>query len=68
MFRDIGLPEWLISIDEDCAADVVSALRAIDSDYARATEKVRRAMTFVDRRSGEMMATVRTVVGTLAST
>jgi polysaccharide pyruvyl transferase WcaK-like protein len=67
MFRDIGLPEWLISIDEDRAADVVSALKAIDSDYARATEKVRRAMAFVDRRSGEMMATVRAVVGTPAS-
>jgi polysaccharide pyruvyl transferase WcaK-like protein len=61
MFRDVGLPEWLISIDDDRPANVVSALGAIDTDYARATEKVRRAMAFVDRRSAEMMATVGTL-------
>jgi polysaccharide pyruvyl transferase WcaK-like protein len=63
MFRDIGLPEWLISIDDDRPADVVSALTVIDSDYNRATEKVQRAMAFVDCRSAEMMATVRALAG-----
>jgi polysaccharide pyruvyl transferase WcaK-like protein len=59
MFRDVGLPEWLVSIDEDNAALVTAALASIHRDYSRAQEKVKRAMAFVDRRSAEMMTTVR---------
>lgn len=59
MFRDVGLSEWLVSIDEDNAALVSAALASIHADHSRAREKVKRAMAFVDRRSAEMMATVR---------
>ena len=62
MFRDIGLPEWLISIDEDNAAQVTAALISIHENYSRAQEKVKRAMAFVDRRSAEMMAALRRVL------
>jgi polysaccharide pyruvyl transferase WcaK-like protein len=62
MFRDIGLPEWLVSIDDDNADQVIAALTSIHGDYPRAREKVRRAMAFVHRRSSEMMASVRTLL------
>jgi hypothetical protein len=64
MFRDIGLPEWLVSIDEDNAAQVTAALASIHGDYPLARDKVKRTMAFVDRRSAEMMATLRRVLGT----
>ncbi|MCG6926860.1 MAG: polysaccharide pyruvyl transferase family protein [Acidobacteria bacterium] len=62
MFRDIGLPEWLVTIDRDNAELVSTILTTIRRDYPRAQEKVDRAMAFVHRRSAEMMATVRALL------
>ncbi len=55
MFRDIGLPEWLMKIMEEPPESVSAALRVIDQDFPRAQAKVNRAMDYVNRRSGEMM-------------
>ena len=62
MFRDIGLPEWLVTIDRDNAELVSTILTTTRRDYPRAQEKVDRAMAFVHRRSSEMMATVRALL------
>jgi len=59
MFRDIGLPEWLMKIMEEPPEHVSATLRQIDRDYARAKLKVRRAMQYVHQRSAEMMAVLR---------
>ena len=59
MFRDIGLPEWLMKIMEEPPEHVSATLCQIDRDYERAQMKVRRAMQFVHQRSAEMMAVLR---------
>ncbi len=41
MFRDIGLPEWLIDIDREPATTAIEALMGIYDDYDRALAKVR---------------------------
>ncbi len=47
MFKDIGLPEWLMEMDETPAGQIAETLFAIDSDYSAAQQKVAQAMTFV---------------------
>ncbi len=59
MFRDFGLPEWLIDIDEEPADTTIKALMDIYNDYDRASGKVKRAMQFVEQRSAEMMADIK---------
>ncbi len=59
MFRDIGLPEWLIDIDTEPAARVTAALNRIHDHYDLAQGKVKRAMQFVNSRSAEMIGEVR---------
>ena len=59
MFRDVGLPEWLIDIDTEPAARVTAALDRIHGQYGLARGKVKRAMQFVNARSGEMMGDAR---------
>ena len=59
MFRDVGLPEWLIDIDAEPAGRVTTALDRIHDRYDLALGKVRRAMDFVNARSAEMMGDVR---------
>ncbi len=59
MFRDIGLSEWLIDVDEEPSERVTAALLRIDGDYEMARAKTRRAMEAVDGRSAEMMGDVR---------
>jgi polysaccharide pyruvyl transferase WcaK-like protein len=60
MFRDIGLPEWLLDIDALPAESLCDALMRIENDYHYAQQKARRAMEFVHRRAQE---TVQGVVG-----
>lgn len=50
MFRDIGLPEWLLEMDETPAEQLAATLFEIDRDQAAARAKVRRAMDFVHAR------------------
>ncbi len=61
MFQDIGLPEWLLEMDETPVEKMAEALFAIDADYAAAQAKVQKAMAYVHdcfagsmRRIGEL--------------
>lgn len=58
MFRDIGLSEWLIDIDTEPAEHVTMTLNRITDQYDLARHKTKRAMDFVNSRSGEMMGDV----------
>lgn len=47
MFKDIGLPEWLLEMDETPVEKMASTLFEIDADYAAAQAKVKKAMAYV---------------------
>jgi polysaccharide pyruvyl transferase WcaK-like protein len=47
MFKDIGLPEWLLEMDETPVEKMAETLFAIDADYAAAQAKVKKAMAYV---------------------
>jgi len=47
MFKDIGLPEWLLEMDETPVEKMAETLFAIDADYAAAEAKVTKAMAYV---------------------
>jgi hypothetical protein len=47
MFKDIGLPEWLLEMDETPVEKIAETLFAIDADYAGAQAKVKKAMSYV---------------------
>ena len=59
MFKDIGLPEWLLEMDETPVEKMADTLLAIDADYAGAQAKVKKAMAFVHQRQAETMAVLR---------
>ncbi|MFP4193151.1 MAG: polysaccharide pyruvyl transferase family protein [Candidatus Hydrogenedentota bacterium] len=61
MFRDIGLPEWLISLDDEPPERVISALERIRDTYALAQRKAERAMDFVHARSAEMIGDIKRI-------
>ena len=47
MFKDIGLPEWLLEMDETPVEKIAETLFAIDADYPAAQAKVKKAMAYV---------------------
>jgi polysaccharide pyruvyl transferase WcaK-like protein len=47
MFKDIGLPEWLLEMDETPVEKMAETLFAIDAHYADAQAKVKKAMAYV---------------------
>lgn len=47
MFKDIGLPEWLMEMDETPVEKMAETLFAIDADYPAALAKVKKAMDYV---------------------
>ncbi|MBV6499659.1 MAG: hypothetical protein CJBNEKGG_02122 [Prosthecobacter sp.] len=47
MFKDIGLPEWLLEMDETPVEKMAETLFAIDADHAAAQAKVKQAMAYV---------------------
>jgi hypothetical protein len=59
MFQDIGLPEWLLEMDETPVEKMVETLFAIDADYPAAQARVGKAMTYVQACFGKSMAKVR---------
>ena len=63
MFKDIGLPEWLLEMDETPAEKVAETLFAIDADYPAAQAKVKKAMAYVHECFGGSMKHVKAVVG-----
>jgi len=61
MFRDIGLPEWLISLDDELSERVILALDRIYDHYDLALKKIDRAMQFVHTRSAEMIGEIKRI-------
>jgi polysaccharide pyruvyl transferase WcaK-like protein len=59
MFRDIGLPQWLLEFDSIPAAQMAQTLFAIHDDYPAALAKVEQAMHFVQQRQADTMRVVR---------
>ena len=62
MFRDIGLPEWLVCMDDEPATRVTAALDRIHDHYDMALAKTKRAMQFVNARSAEVMGDIRRIL------
>ncbi len=63
MFKDIGLPEWLLEMDETPVEKMAETLFAIDADYPAAQAKVRKAMAYVHERFAGSMQVVKRILG-----
>lgn len=62
MFKDIGLGEWLLEMDETPADKMAETLFAIDADYPKAQAKVKKAMAYVHQCFAGSMKHVRGVI------
>jgi polysaccharide pyruvyl transferase WcaK-like protein len=62
MFKDIGLGEWLLEMDETPADKMAETLFAIDADYPAAQAKVKKAMAYVHECFGGSMKQVGNVL------
>jgi polysaccharide pyruvyl transferase WcaK-like protein len=62
MFKDIGLPEWLLEFDSTPAEKMQETLFAIDADYPAALAKVEKAMRFVQQRQADTMRVVKDIL------
>jgi polysaccharide pyruvyl transferase WcaK-like protein len=62
MFKDIGLPEWLLEMDETPVEKIAETLFAIDADYPAAQAKVKKAMAYVHECFGNSMKAVRKIL------
>jgi len=59
MFKDIGLGEWLLEMDETPVEKMAETLFAIDADYPAAQAKVKKAMAYVHECFGKSMNHVK---------
>jgi polysaccharide pyruvyl transferase WcaK-like protein len=62
MFKDIGLGQWLLEMDETPAEKMADTLFAIDADYAGAQAKVQQAMAYVHQCFGRSMQVVKKLI------
>jgi polysaccharide pyruvyl transferase WcaK-like protein len=62
MFKDIGLGEWLMEMDETPAAKMAETLFTIDADYPAAQTKVKKAMAYVHGCFGKSMQHVKGIL------
>lgn len=62
MFKDIGLGEWLLEMDETPVEKMAETLFAIDADYPAAQAKVKKAMSYVHECFGKSMQHVKDVL------
>ncbi|MBL9199035.1 MAG: polysaccharide pyruvyl transferase family protein [Opitutaceae bacterium] len=62
MFRDIGLGDWLLEIEEHTGAQLAAVLHKITGDPAAARARVREAMAGVEKLQGHMIATARAAI------
>lgn len=62
MFKDIGLPEWLLEFDTTPLDLWAETLFAIDADYPAAQAKVRKAMAYVHECFGRSMQVVKKLI------
>lgn len=63
MFKDIGLPEWLLEMDETPVEKILETLSAIDADYPAAQAKVKKAMAYVHECFSGSMKHVKSLLG-----
>jgi len=63
MFADIGLPEWLPSLDELPADEIIGRLMSIHDDYPTALAKVKKSMDFVHAKFAESTKVIRGIIG-----
>jgi polysaccharide pyruvyl transferase WcaK-like protein len=63
MFKDIGLAEWLLEMDETPVEKMAETLLAIDADYPAAHAKVNKAMAYVHECFGRSMQHVKGLIG-----
>ena len=63
MFKDIGLREWLLEMDETPVEKMAETLFAIDADYPAAQAKVKKAMAYVHECFSGSMKHVKGVLG-----
>lgn len=63
MFKDIGLPEWLLEFDTTSIDLWAETLFAIDADYPAAQAKVKKAMAYVHECFGKSMQHVKGLLG-----
>jgi len=62
MFKDIGLSEWLLEMDETSVEKLAETLFAIDADYLTAQAKVKKAMGYVHECFAGSMKRAKTVL------
>lgn len=62
MFKDIGLPQWLLEFDNTPASQMAEALFGIDADYPAAQAQVKKAMDFVRQRQADTMRVVKKLI------
>ena len=62
MFKDIGLGEWLLEMDETPVGKMADTLFTIDADYPAALAKVRKAMTYVHECFGKSMQHMKSIL------
>lgn len=62
MFKDIGLPEWLLEMDQTPVEKMAETLLAIDADYPAARGKVKQAMSYVHDRFTASMKVVQGII------
>lgn len=62
MFKDIGLGDWLLEMDETPVEKMAETLFAIDADYPAAQAKVKKAMAYVHECFGKSMQHVKGVL------
>jgi hypothetical protein len=62
MFKDIGLSEWLLEMDETPVEKMAETLFAIDADYAGAQGKVQKAMAYVHECFDRSMQVVKKTI------
>jgi polysaccharide pyruvyl transferase WcaK-like protein len=63
MFKDIGLPEWLLEMDETPVEKMAETLFAIDTDYPAAQAKVKKAMAYVHECFAGSMRQAKSMLG-----
>ncbi|MCF7784480.1 MAG: polysaccharide pyruvyl transferase family protein [Prosthecobacter sp.] len=62
MFKDIGLGDWLLEMDETPVEKMTETLFAIDADYPAAQGKVKKAMAYVHECFGKSMQHVKGIL------
>jgi hypothetical protein len=63
MYRDIGVPQWIMEIDAVTGADIAARALAIHNDPATAQATLTNAMNYVRQRQQQSMSVMRAALG-----